>query len=398
MKNVLIGQSGGPTGVINGSLYGVIKGFKDENTTIYGMINGVEGFLEGRYTNLSELTDEELARLKITPAMYLGSCRYKLPNDLNHEIYEILHKKFQELNIGHIFYIGGNDSMDTCHKISEYLKLKDSGITVIGIPKTIDNDLNNVDHTPGYPSSAKYIINEVLNISMDASIYYDKSITIVEIMGRDTGWLTYSSILARKYENDNPLLIYLPERSIPKDKLIKDIENAFKIKNNVVICVSEGIWDENGVLYCEYDKTVKEDTFGHKNLSGCSKTLEVLLKEQFGCKTRGIELNVSQRCANFLLSSVDLGEAINYGVYASKFAKEGLTGVVVSSERVSNEPYELKFIHKNIADCALKVKQVPDEFIEDESKFIEYLKPLIGDDVELPKKNGLPNYLYRKGF
>ncbi|OYP54975.1 6-phosphofructokinase, partial [Lachnotalea glycerini] len=246
-KNLIVGQSGGPTAVINSSLYGVIsEAFQSSDTidNIYGMENGIEGFLKGSIIDIThKISNEELEAIKTTPGAYLGSCRYKLPEDLEDEVYSKLFTAFEKLNIGYFLYIGGNDSMDTVSKLARYADSINSTIRIIGIPKTIDNDLVHTDHTPGYGSAAKFVAYSVREIALDASIYDTKSVTIVEIMGRNAGWLTAASVLARKHENDNPVLIYLPETDFNKEAFISQLNQHLEVTNNLVVCVSEGLHD-----------------------------------------------------------------------------------------------------------------------------------------------------------
>ena len=233
MKNLIVGQSGGPTAVINSSLYGVIReGFNrsEEIEHVYGMINGIQGFLDGRFMDMKELDNDTLEALRTTPGAYLGSCRFKLPDDLNDAIYPLLFQKFEEMNIGYFFYIGGNDSMDTVSKLSRYAAAHNIDVRIMGIPKTIDNDLILTDHTPGFGSAAKYVAASVCEIGLDASVYNTKSVTIIEIMGRHAGWLTAASVLARKFEQDNPVLIYLPEADFDQKSFLASLEECFKTK------------------------------------------------------------------------------------------------------------------------------------------------------------------------
>ena len=244
-KNIIVGQSGGPTAVINGSLYGVVsEGLKhmEETGHVYGMVNGIEGFLHDHYMDIGSLeATNELELVRTTPGAYLGSCRYKLPEDLGDSVYPELFKKFDEKNIGYFFYIGGNDSMDTVSKLSRYASKIDSDIRFIGVPKTIDNDLVETDHTPGYGSAAKYVATVVREIATDATVYDNKqSVTIVEVMGRHAGWLTAASMLARKFEGDNPVLIYLPEVAFNQDAFIEKVKEGLKTTPNLVVCISEG--------------------------------------------------------------------------------------------------------------------------------------------------------------
>lgn len=403
---MLIGQSGGPTAVINGSLYGAIKealASKNQIASIYGMVNGIEGFLNNQYIALADLEDtNDLELLRTTPGAYLGSCRYKLPEDLNDKIFKTLFEKFEALNIGYFFYIGGNDSMDTVSKLSRYANEVASDIRFIGIPKTIDNDLVLTDHTPGFGSAAKYVATVVREIVIDASVYDNKtSVTIVEIMGRHAGWLTAASALARRFEGDNPVLIYLPEAPFQVEDFLAKVKQSLKSTPNLVICISEGINDGQGTFVCEYEGAVNVDAFGHKMLTGSGKYLENLIKEKLGIKVRSVELNVMQRCSSLHLSATDLKEAINSGVFAVQVALRGESGKMITFNRHHNNPYELTY---GIADVDLicnEEKAVPANWITKEGsdishEFIEYAKPLIDGEVTLPRDGGLPLFTYRK--
>lgn len=405
-KNIIVGQSGGPTAVINGSLYGVVaEGVKQTENVgqVLGMINGIEGFLQGRYMDIGALdATNELELVRTTPGAYLGSCRYKLPEDLADPVYPELFRKFEEKNIGYFFYIGGNDSMDTVSKLSRYAAGIGSDIRFIGVPKTIDNDLVETDHTPGYGSAAKYVATTVREIATDATVYDNKqSVTIVEIMGRHAGWLTAASMLARKFEGDNPVLIYLPEVAFDQYAFVEKVKEALKTTPNLVVCISEGINDGKGTFICEYASDVGTDTFGHKMLTGSGKYLENLVKERIGVKVRSVELNVCQRCSCAHLSRVDLDEAVNAGIYAVQVALGGETGKMITFIRNKSVPYELSYGTADVNIICNKEKPVPDEWIISEgsdisSKFIDYARPLTQGYVELPTKNGIPLFAYRK--
>ena len=405
-KNIIVGQSGGPTAVINGSLYGVVaEGVKQTESVgqVLGMINGIEGFLQGRYMDIGALdATNELELVRTTPGAYLGSCRYKLPEDLADPVYPELFRKFEEKNIGYFFYIGGNDSMDTVSKLSRYAAGIGSDIRFIGVPKTIDNDLVETDHTPGYGSAAKYVATTVREIATDATVYDNKqSVTIVEIMGRHAGWLTAASMLARKFEGDNPVLIYLPEVAFAQDAFVEKVKEALKTTPNLVVCISEGINDGKGTFICEYASDVGTDTFGHKMLTGSGKYLENLVKERIGVKVRSVELNVCQRCSCAHLSRVDLDEAVNAGIYAVQVALGGETGKMITFIRNKSVPYELSYGTADVNIICNKEKPVPDEWIISEGsdisgKFIDYARPLTQGYVELPTKNGIPLFAYRK--
>lgn len=406
MKNMIVGQSGGPTAVINGSLYGVVsEGFKHPESIehVYGMINGIEGFLSNQIMDMHPLLKNgDLELIRTTPGSYLGSCRYKLPEDLNNPVYPELFQKFEDYNIGYFFYIGGNDSMDTVSKLSRYAAKIQSPIRVIGVPKTIDNDLVETDHTPGFGSAAKFVATTVREIAIDASVYDNKkSVTIVEIMGRHAGWLTAASALARKFEGDNPVLIYLPEVAFNQEDFLEKVKKALETTPNLVVCVSEGINDGNGTFICEFASDVGVDTFGHKMLTGSGKYLENLIKEKLGVKVRSVELNVSQRCSSSCLSKTDLDEADHSGAFAVNAALNGETGKIISFVRTNTSPYELSFSTADVNIICNQEKAVPLSWITKDGsdvtdEFIRYAAPLIQGSVDVPTENGLPLFAFRK--
>ena len=406
MKNMIVGQSGGPTAVINGSLYGVVsEGFKHPESIehVYGMINGIEGFLSNQIMDMHPLLKNgDLELIRTTPGSYLGSCRYKLPEDLNDPVYPELFQKFEDYNIGYFFYIGGNDSMDTVSKLSRYAAKIQSPIRVIGVPKTIDNDLVETDHTPGFGSAAKFVATTVREIAIDASVYDNKnSVTIVEIMGRHAGWLTAASALARKFEGDNPVLIYLPEVAFNQEDFLEKVKKALETTPNLVVCVSEGINDGNGTFICEFASDVGVDTFGHKMLTGSGKYLENLIKEKLGVKVRSVELNVSQRCSSSCLSKTDLDEADHSGAFAVNAALNGETGKMISFVRTNTSPYELSFSTADVNIICNQEKAVPLSWITKDGsdvtdEFIRYAAPLIQGSVDVPTENGLPLFAFRK--
>ena len=405
-KNVIVGQSGGPTAVINASLYGVVYealNREDACGTVYGMINGIEGFLNDRIMDMEPLEKSgELELIRTTPGSYLGSCRYKLPEDLGDEVYPKLFEKFEQYGIGYFFYIGGNDSMDTVSKLSRYAEKTGSDIRFMGIPKTIDNDLVRTDHTPGFGSAAKYVASTVREIAVDASVYDNKkSVTIVEIMGRHAGWLTAASVLARKFDGDNPVLIYLPETAFDPERFIADVNEAIEKVSNLVVCISEGINDGNGTFICELASDVGVDNFGHKMLTGSGKYLENLVKEKIGVKVRSIELNVCQRCSSAMLSATDQKEAIASGAYGVKCAVEGETGKMIGFSRVPGAEYRIDYVAEDVNLICNQEKTVPLEWITKNGsdigqEFIDYALPLIQGEVKVPSKDGLPLFAYRK--
>lgn len=399
MKNIIIGQSGGPTSAVNASLYGAIKEAQNNKVEkIFGMINGIEGFLQDNVVELQGFSDEDLELLKTSPSAYLGSCRYKLPNDYNHEIYKLIFKKLSEKNIGYVLYVGGNDSMDTVNKLSRYADMIMSKVRFIGIPKTIDNDLVSTDHTPGFGSAAKFVATAVRDITMDAECYKNKSVTIVEIMGRHTGWLTAASVMARRTKNANPALIYLPEVEFDTFGFIQSLKSELEKRDNVVVCVSEGIKDKDSRFICEYVNEADEDIFGHKNLTGCGKYLEKLVKDKLGIKVRSVELNVLQRASSLTLSLADVCDAENVGREAVKIAIDGDTGCMIAINRDENDNFSYETV--NVSKICNKEKNFPIEWIKDKNNiaddFIKYITPIIKGNVEIPRDElGMPKYLKR---
>ena len=403
MKNALVGQSGGPTAAINASLAGVIKACADSSAIdkIYGMVNGIEGFLKESLLDLSENAKDDsfIDLLSKTPASYLGSCRYKLPKDdmaVFDKIFEILDK----YNIGYFFYIGGNDSMDTVLKLSKIAKEKGSDIKFVGVPKTIDNDLPITDHTPGYGSAAKYIATTVREISLDSLVYEAKSVTIVEIMGRDAGWLTAAAALGRG-DGLGPDLIYLPEVAFSFDGFIDDLKEVLKYKNNVIVAVSEGVRTGVGKYVCEAASSGGKDVFGHTQLGGTARVLENFVRSTLKIKARGVELNVCQRAAGHILSKTDIEESFAAGSGAVSLALSGKTGVMAIIERVSDAPYETKISEGDIEKIANLVKSVPENYINKAGndvtdEFVAYASPLILGEVALAYENGVPKAAVRK--
>ena len=403
MRNCIIGQSGGPTAAINSTLAGIIKKCNEMNYDhIYGMINGVQGFLEGQYIDLKEVIDSEdkLKLLKHSPAMYLGSCRYKLPalDSEDQSTYTDLFTRLKALDVTDVFYIGGNDSMDTVAKMSKYAKSIQSDMHVIGLPKTIDNDLMNTDHTPGFGSAAKYVASSMLEIVYDSAIYKLDAVTIVEIMGRNAGWLTAASALARTDQNMAPDLIYLPEVPFDKQKFLYDIGTVLNKKSSVVVAVSEGIKDKDGNYLDSDSDYARKDVFGNILHSGTGKVLEGLVSNYFGCKVRSIELNVLQRCAMHIASKVDLDESFDIGQYAVEQACQGVTNGMVVINRLSSFPYKSEFRVRNVSHIANLEHKVPVEWINEDHNdvtpaLVEYLYPLIQGEVAMQYENGIPKYI-----
>lgn len=402
MKNCIVAQSGGPTVAINASLAGVISGVlnSQEYDIVYGSLNGITGILNNRLLNLSEIFAEGkpmLDKLIMTPAMYLGSCRYKLPTaEAEPEVYESIFRFFEEKEIAAFFYIGGNDSMDTVDKLSAYAEKIGSPVRIIGIPKTIDNDLCVTDHTPGFGSAAKYVASTFLEIAHDTFIYKVKSVTIVEVMGRDAGWLTAASVLARNEYNTAPHLIYLPESAFDLNEFLADVKALLDKQDNIIVAVSEGIRDKDGKYISASSSTV--DNFGHSQLSGAGKTLEYFLKEHLDVKVRSIELNVLQRCAAHIASKTDLEESFGLGEKAVELAAEGQNAVMLTLLRTSNEPYTVTYDSAPVCDIANLAKEVPASYINERGndvteEMISYLRPLIQGEMPVVYENGLPCYL-----
>lgn len=400
--NCIVAQSGGPTVAINASLAGVIDGVKKSKkfTRVYGAIHGIQGVLENNFIDLSLMALSKFPlvnTLELSPAMYLGSCRYKLPDfEVDPKPYEIIFDRFEEYNVAAFFYIGGNDSMDTVDKLSKYAEKIGSDVKIVGIPKTIDNDLCLTDHTPGFGSAAKYVASTMLEIAHDTYIYHIPSVVIVEIMGRDAGWLTAASCLARNDYSLAPHLIYLPEVDFDENQFIEDIKNVLKTSRCVIIAVSEGIHDKDG-NYISATSAVA-DKFGHAQLSGTGKALESLVKDRMDIKVRSIELNVLQRCAAHISSRTDINESFALGQAAVKYAAEGMTAVMSTIKRVSNDPYQWIIEPENVALIANQAKTIPLEWITPEKNDVTpemeaYLRPLIIGEVSLQYKDGLPMYL-----
>lgn len=400
--NCLIAQSGGPTTAINASLAGIIDmAMQNENIgEVYGAINGIKGLMEKRIMNLSDIfkTKPELInKLKLSPAMYLGSCRYRLPDiDSDCEDYDVIFGLFRIYNIKYFLYIGGNDSMDTVAKLSDYAKKINYDINIMGVPKTIDNDLACTDHTPGFGSAAKYIASSVLEIAHDAYIYNVASVSIVEIMGRNVGWLTAASALARNDYSQAPHLIYLPERAFDEEQFIEDVRNLLTHRKHVIVAISEGIHDANGNYISANSDAV--DQFGHVMLSGAGKYLENLVSNKIGCKVRSIELNVLQRCGAHISSKTDIDESFSLGQFALEKIIEGNSGTMVTISRIGNKPYESQFSYTPIHEIANIEKAVPVEWINESGndinqELVDYMKPLIIGENSISYTNGVPSYM-----
>jgi len=400
--NLLVAQSGGPTVAINASLAGVISAAmeSDKIEKVYGSRNGIQGVLKDELVVLSDIFSDEksIDSLKTTPSMYLGSCRYKLADYKNDESdFLRIFEQLKKYNVKYFFYIGGNDSMDTVAKMSQYAKEKDYEIYVIGVPKTIDNDLMAIDHTPGFGSAAKYIATSILEMAHDTYIYDLKSVLIVEIMGRNAGWLAAASALARNEYNCAPHLIYLPERPFSTAKFVKDVREKLKMNNQVIVAVSEGIRDAEGTYVSSQASHV--DQFGHVMLSGTGKYLETLIHDTIGCKVRSVELNVLQRCASHIASETDINEAFTLGRKGVECALNNITGHMVRLKRISDQPYTVAYGSADINKIANEERMVPQEWINEDGnditeEMMTYLKPLVKGECYPKFVNGIPEYLF----
>lgn len=402
--NVIVGQSGGPTAVINSSLAGVYKTAKDRGAKkVFGMLHGIQGLLEERYVDLSQhiKNDLDIELLKRTPSAYLGSCRYKLPEICeDQDIYKKIFSILDKLEVEYFFYIGGNDSMDTIKKLSDYSILNGSRIRFMGVPKTIDNDLAATDHTPGYGSAAKYIGSITKEVIRDGLVYDQQNVTLLEIMGRNAGWLTGAAALAKCEDCEGPDMIFLPEIPFDVENFMKKVEELHKRKKSVVVAISEGVKMADGRYVCELTDTIDYvDAFGHRQLTGTARYLAEKISREVGCKTRAIEFNSLQRCASHIVSRVDITEAFQVGGAAVKAAFEGETGKMIILKRVSDDPYicvtDIYDVHK----VANVEKKVPREWINEAGdyvteEFVSYIKPLIQAELTPIMVDGLPRHLY----
>ena len=399
-KNLIVGQSGGPTAAINSSLAGVYEGAKQSGfKKVYGMRYGIEGLLSEKIIDLDDTLNNSLniELLKRTPSSYLGSCRYKLPKvEANNEVYEKIFEILKKYNIEIFIYIGGNDSMDTIKKLSDYAKLIGSDIRFIGVPKTVDNDLPVTDHTPGYGSSAKYIATCISEIVRDSNVYDLKSVTVVEIMGRNAGWLTAAAALAKNSLNDGADFILLPEIGLDLQGFIKILDEKLSNKNNIIVAVSEGLKDLNGNYISEDEGNV--DAFGHKMLSGTAAYLAKKIKSELSVKTRAVEINTLQRAAAHLQSKTDIDEAFNIGFLGVKAGIEGTTGVMMYFERTPEAPYSSTVKSCDINLVANIEKEIPREWISDDGfgvkeEFIKYAKPLIMGELSNIVCDGIQSHI-----
>ncbi len=396
----IFGQSGGPTSVINASAYGVIRAALDaeEITNVYGAAHGIKGVLDDKLYVMEEEDPDELRLLLNTPSSELGSCRYKIADpDVDDTDYKRILEIFKKYNVRYFFYNGGNDSMDTCNKISKYMQKVGYECRVNGVPKTIDNDLFGTDHCPGFASAAKYIATSCMEINKDARVYDTGMVTIVEIMGRHAGWLAASAALATEF-GSGPDLIYLPEADFSMDDFLADVQKVYNETGKVLVAVSEGIHYADGSFVSEA-KTSATDGFGHAQLGGLATLLAEVVKNKMGCKVRGVELSLLQRCGAHLASATDIREAQAAGAQAVKAALDGITDKMVAFERSTDENGNyvcgMKLIP--LSDVANYEKKVPLEWINDthngvKKEFIDYVLPLIQGEPELPREHSLPRY------
>ena len=395
----IFGQSGGPTAVINASAYGVIRAALDaeEITKVYGAAHGIKGVLEDKLYVMDEEDPAELELLLHPPSSELGSCRYKIADpEVDDTDYKRILEIFKKYNVRYFFYNGGNDSMDTCNKVSRYMESVGYECRVMGVPKTIDNDLYGTDHCPGFASAAKYIATSCMEINKDARVYDNGMITIVEIMGRHAGWLAASAALAAEF-GSGPDLIYLPECDFDLEKFFTDVERVYAETGKVLVAVSEGIHYADGRFVSEA-KTSATDGFGHAQLGGLASMLAEMVKERTGAKVRGIELSLLQRCGAHLASATDVNEAFTAGKTAVEAAVSGVTGKMVAFKRVYVDgKYTCEMELLPLSSVANYEKKVPLEWINEEQnglkhEFIDYVLPLIQGEPKLPLENSLPRY------
>ena len=423
IHTILVGQSGGPTAAINASLAGVVRAAHAQGLHVLGMRNGIQGFLEDGVVDLTEALglkipelevskeastnpgEKNLRLLRNTPSSWLGSCRFKLPelatnpeSAATSPIYQQIDTQLKKYQVDAVIYIGGNDSMDTTDKLSRYFSQVNSNTRVVGVPKTIDNDLEGTDHTPGFGSAARFVASVTAELTRDGGVYNSKNVTFIEAMGRDAGWLTAAGVLAQDICGTAPDFVLLPEVPLDEHALLSAVEQRLREKNNVIVVVSEGVHHSDGSFFFDA-KSVAIDTFGHLAAqSGTAQYLSQLAKEQLGVKSRGIELNTLQRCASHAASKVDLDEAEALGAAGVEAALQGKTGIMVGIHRISDAPYIKEIRTTPVADVANKVKLVPREMISKDGfnvtdAALTYLRPLVAGAEEPISVDGLPRFL-----
>lgn len=405
MKNLLVAQSGGPTSAINATVVGVIEAayISGKVDRVWGARNGIQGVLKEKFVDIREKIKNahDIELLCQTPAAALASCRLKLKDlDTDREQFEKIIEIFRKHEIAYFIYVGGNDSMDTVDKLSQYCVKNDiKDITVTGAPKTIDNDLVGTDHCPGFGSAAKYIGVTFAELKCDCSVYATKAVTIVEVMGRNAGWLTAASSLARINGAKGPDLIYLCEAIFDSEKFIQDVKKLLDKQNSVLVAISEGIKDKSGKYVSEQVQSGAVDAFGHSYIAGSAKVLEELVREEIGCKVRSVELNIMQRCAGHIASAVDIEESRMLGMKACQCAIDGQNGVMSAVIRKSNYPYEIEYTAVPVCDVSNKEKTVPLDYINKEGnditqKMTDYLLPLIQGEARQTYENGMPVHMF----
>ncbi len=404
MNNLLIAQSGGPSAAINATVagaveYGLISGKIDN---IYGAVHGIKGVLEDHLISLDTrlCSPEQMTLLCHTPAAALGSCRYKLKDfEQDESDFERILQVFRKHGIRYFIYIGGNDSMDTVLKLSQYCKAKGiDDLFVMGAPKTIDNDLTQTDHCPGFGSAAKYIATTFAEIERDRSVYDDKNVTVVEVMGRDAGWLTAASAMAKGNGSQGPDLLYLCEQPLEPADFVRQVQDKLSQKTSVMVAVSEGIKNKEGAYLSEECQSGAVDNFGHQYIAGAGRVLESLVRAEVGCKVRAIELNLMQRCSSRIASATDLYESRMLGMKALTRALEGASGEMSCIKRISNDPYGVRYETADIRRIANQVKTVPTEWILPNGEGVapelhDYLYPLIQGEIPLSFEHGIPAHI-----
>lgn len=400
MNNLLVAQSGGPTVAINATLVGVLQGVRASGKVdkVFGAKNGIEGAIKDNLLDLNELVKDTQAldALTYTPSSALGSCRYKMKDwREDEEPYKKITETFKKHDIKYFIYIGGNDSMDTVDKLSEYCKTKNLDYYIMGAPKTVDNDLNLTDHSPGFGSAAKYIATTISELERDINVYDVPAVTIVEIMGRNAGWLTAAAALSRVNGGTGADLIYVCEREFDNDRFIQDVKDKLAVRPGVLVAVSEGVKDSTGAYVSDQISSGAVDNFGHKYIAGSARALEQLVRNEIGCKVRAVELNLMQRAAAHIASETDIMESLMLGQKAFNGAVNGETAKMAAIKRLSNNPYRVEFVLVPVGEVANHEQVIPMDWITPEGndvtdELMDYLKPLIIGETNLKYENGIP--------
>jgi len=400
MNNLLVAQSGGPTVAINATLVGVLQGVRASGKVdkVFGAKNGIEGAINDNLLDLNELVrdTQALDTLTYTPSSALGSCRFKMKDwREDEETYKKIIDTFKKHDIKYFIYIGGNDSMDTVDKLSEYCKVNNLDYYIMGAPKTVDNDLNLTDHCPGFGSAAKYIATTISELERDINVYDVPAVTIVEIMGRNAGWLTAAAALARVNGGSGADLIYLCEKDFDNDRFIQDVKDMLAKKPGVLVAISEGIKDSTGAYVSDQTSSGAVDNFGHKYIAGAARALEQLVRDKIGCKVRAVELNLMQRSAAHIASETDIMESLMLGQKAFNGAVNGETAKMSAIKRLSNDPYRVEFVLVPVSEVANHEQKVPLDWITPEGndvteEMMTYLKPLIVGETNIKYENGIP--------